>query len=459
MAETPPNTSGEGAREGSLAAPMRHPIDWRSDAYYDLALIEAELERVFDICHGCRRCFNLCDSFPILFDMVDESPTGELDGVDKADFVKVEQACTLCDMCFLTKCPYVPPHPFDLDFPHLMLRYRAALRRAKGGDFVREQLGRTDRNGKLAKPVAGIANWATAKRNTPLRKMLESVAGIDAEAELPLYHSKTAGDLLKTPAVADPKGPAFGQRKAVIYSTCFVDYNEPDTAVAAVDVLSRQGVETRVFYPECCGMPQLEAGDLADVAARAERVAAAFAPYIDSGHEVIALTASCGLMMKFEWPLLVPESAAVRRLADATRDVCEYVVGLSKTFGLAPGLAPVAGGVTLHHACHARAQNMGAKSAEMLRLIPDTKVDLIERCSGHGGTFGVMKETRPHAIKIGKPTTKQVAQKANAELCSDCPLACKHLGQMLIAEMPDGSDRPRQSHPIEILSRAYSGAA
>ena len=459
MAETPPKSPGEGAREGSLAAPMRHPIDWRSDAYYDLGLIEAELERVFDICHGCRRCFNLCDSFPILFDMVDESPTGELDGVNKADFVKVEQACTLCDMCFLTKCPYVPPHPFDLDFPHLMLRYRAALRRAKGGDFVREQLGRTDRNGKLAKPVAGIANWATAKRNTPLRKMLETVAGIDAEAELPLYNSRTAGDRLKAPAVADPKGPAFGQRKAVIYTTCFVDYNEPDTAVAAVDVLSRQGVETRVLYPECCGMPQLEAGDLSEVAAKAERVAAAFAPYIDDGHEVIALTASCGLMMKFEWPLLLPESAAVRKLADATRDICEYVVGLSKTFGLAPGLSPVEGGVTLHHACHARAQNMGAKSAEMLRLIPDTKVDLIERCSGHGGTFGVMKETRPHAVKIGKPATKQVAQKGNAELCSDCPLACKHLGQLLIAEMPDGSARPRQSHPIELLSRAYSGAA
>jgi glycerol-3-phosphate dehydrogenase subunit C len=443
------------AREGSLDAPFRHPLNWRDDAFYDLAAIEVEMERVFDICHGCRRCFNLCDSFPKLFDLVDESPTGELDGVKKADYDTVSDACTLCDMCFLTKCPYVPPHEFNLDFPHLILRHRAAKRRAEGGDFVREQLGETDRNGKLAKPVAGLANWATAQSNKPVRKIMEQVAGIDAEAPLPQYHSKTATDRLKKPLTPDPAGPAFGQRKAALYATCFVDYNAPDTAVAAAEVLARQGVEAKLVYPECCGMPQLEAGDLADVAARAERVAAVFAPLIDEGYEVVALTASCGLMMKFEWPLLLPESAAVQRLAAATQDISQYVVGLSKSFGLAPGLQPIAGGVTVHHACHARAQNMGAKSAEMLRLIPGTNIEVVERCSGHGGTFGVMKETRPMAMKVGKPAARQVAQKGSENLCSDCPLACKHLGQLLIAELPSGAAQPTQAHPIEIFARAY----
>ncbi len=443
-----------GAREGSLDAPFRHPIAWRDEAYYDLTAIEKEMERVFDICHGCRRCFNLCDAFPRLFDMVDESPTGELDGVNKADFARVDEACTLCDMCFLTKCPYVPPHEFDLDFPHLMLRYRAARRRAQGGEWVREQLGKTDRNGKLAKPFSAMINWSTARENTPLRNMLEAIAGIDAEAELPVYHSKTATDRLKSPLAPDPSGPAFGQRKVVLYATCFVDYNAPDTAVAAARVLARQGVEVQLIYPECCGMPQLEAGDLGDVAGRAGRVAAAFAPWIDKGYDVLALTASCGLMMKFEWPLLLPESEAVKRLSAATQDISEYVVGLAKTFGLAPGLGPVEGGVAVHHACHARAQNMGAKSAEMLKLIPDTKVDLIERCSGHGGTFGVMKETRPLAVKVGKAAARQVAKAADAALCSDCPLACKHLGQLLTVETP-GPEQPRQSHPIEVLARAY----
>ena len=169
---------------------------------------------------------------------------------------------------------------------------------------------------------------------------------------------------------------------------------------------------------------------------------------------MVALTASCGLMMKFEWPLILPENAAVKRLSAATRDICEYTVRIAKAHGLAPGLKPVEGGVAVHHACHARAQNMGAKSAEMLRLIPDTKVDLIERCSGHGGTFGVMKRTRPMAVKVGKPAARQVAKAGDAELCSDCPLACKHLGQLLIAETGDAA-QPRQSHPIEIFARAY----
>jgi len=219
-------------------------------------------------------------------------------------------------------------------------------------------------------------------------------------------------------------------------------------------VLAKQGVELKACYPVCCGMPQLEAGDIAEVAKRAEKVAAEMAPFIDQGYDVIALTASCGLMMKFEWPLILPESEAVKRLAAATRDISQYVVEIAKAEGLAEGLSPIPGGVTVHHACHARAQNMGAKSAELLRMIPDTKIDLIERCSGHGGTFGVMKETRPMAVKVGKPAARQVAQKANETLCSDCPLACKHLGQLLVAETAD-KPQPVQAHPIEVFARAY----
>src|SRR3954464_1997497 len=233
MSEDAKTATGGPPREGSLDAPFRHPIAWRDDDYYDLEKVTAELERQFDVCHTCRRCFNLCDAFPRLFDLIDESPTGELDSVPKADYAKVDEACTLCDMCFLTKCPYVPPHPLDMDIPHLILRYRAAKRRAGERYFVREQLGETDRNGMLAKPVAGLANWATARKNTPLRKLLEAIAKIDAEAELPKYHSKTATDLLKTPLAPNPNGPAFGLRKVAIYATCFVDYNKPDTAVAA----------------------------------------------------------------------------------------------------------------------------------------------------------------------------------------------------------------------------------
>ena len=452
MTDQPP--ARQAAREGSLDAPFRHPIDWRAESYYDRAAIEHEMERVFDICHGCRRCFNLCDSFPKLFDMIDESPTGELDGVDKANFKQVVDACTLCDMCFLTKCPYVPPHEFNIDFLHLMLRHRAAERHHGGGDFIREQFAETNRNGKLAKPAASLANWATDLKNKPVRWAMEKIAGIDAEAALPKWHGKTAEDLLKRPTPPNLVGPAFGNRKAVLYATCFVDYNTPATATAAMAVLARQGVETIVDYPVCCGMPQLEAGDIAEVAKRAEQVAAAMAPHIAAGYDIIALTASCGLMMKFEWPLIFPESDPVKRLAAVTRDISRYVVEIAKAEGLAPGLTVIAGGVTIHHACHAWAQNMGAKSAELLRLIPDTRIDLVERCSSHGGTFGVMKETRPMAPKVGKPAARQVAQKANETLCSDCPLACKHLGQLLVAETSAAEAQPVQAHPIEVFARA-----
>jgi glycerol-3-phosphate dehydrogenase subunit C len=319
---------------------------------------------------------------------------------------------------------------------------------------MREQLGETDRNGKLAKPVAGLANWATSRKNKPVRALMEMVAGVDPDAELPKWHSKTAEDLCRTPAPANPHGPAFGKRRAVIYATCFADYNAPQTAVDAMAVLALQGVETRLVYPQCCGMPQLEAADLPEVASRAEKVSAELGKWIEDGWDVVALTASCGLMLKFEWPLILPEHEGVKKLAEVTKDVCQYVVEINKAHGLTPGLKPVEGGVTIHHACHARAQNMGAKSAEMLRLIPETKVDLIERCSGHGGTFGVMKQTYPVAMKVGRPAARQVAKTGDGELCSDCPLACKHLGQLLETELA-GGPQPRQSHPIQVFARAY----
>jgi glycerol-3-phosphate dehydrogenase subunit C len=445
------------SKEGSLEAPVRHPLDWRSDVFYDADAIEKEMERVFDICHGCRRCFNLCDSFPRLFDLVDASPTGELDGVAKADYAQVVEACTLCDMCFMTKCPYVPPHEWALDFPHLMLRYRAAeLRKAGGRRLASAQLAETDRNGVIGRLAAPLANFAAARDNAPARWAMEALLGVDRQAILPKFHART----FETAAALEPpkrneNGPAVA-RKAVLYATCFVDYNQPETGIAAQAVLAHQGVETEVVYPACCGMPQLEHGDIAEVARRAVTVADAMIPWIEQGYDVVALTASCGLMMKFEWPLILPENENVRRLSAATRDVCEFVVDISKKEGLAPGLSPLEGGVTAHMACHARAQNMGQKSAEMLKLIPDTKIDVVERCSGHGGTFGVMKKTRPLALKVGRAAARQVAQKKNETVCSDCPLACKHLGQIAREDLAgEGGVAAREAHPIEVFARAY----
>jgi glycerol-3-phosphate dehydrogenase subunit C len=442
-------------REGSLEAPTRHPIAWEDPDFANLEKIEAEMQRVFEICHGCRRCFNLCDSFPRLFDLIDSTPTEELDAVDRKDYAQVADACTLCDLCFMTKCPYVPPHEFNLDFPHLMLRYRTAELKAGKVPRARRQLAEIDRNGKLAGRVAPLANWASKTGNSLTRPVLESLAGIDRRAALPKFHGKT---LVMRARAASPaineKAPGFG-RKAVLYATCFGNYNGPEIGEAARAVLAHNGVETEVIYPGCCGMPKFEQGDLAAVAATARKVAGEFGSFIDRGYDVVALVPSCALMFKFEWPLMLPRDESVRRLAQATFDVSEYVVDIAKREGLAPGLKSLPGGVTLHLACHARAQNMGAKAAEMLRLLPDSDVAVIERCSGHGGSWGALKGNFDTALKVGKPVAKHAAKNAKAYLASECPLAAMHILQGVAAL--DGVAKPPAAacHPIELMARAY----
>jgi len=440
-------------REGSLEAPIRHPIPWQDEAFYDAGRIDAELRRVFDICHGCRRCFNLCDSFPRLFDLIDNAPSGELDTVASDAFKPVVDACTLCDMCFMTKCPYVPPHEFNLDFPHLMLRYRAAELR-RGGDGLKGQLGETDRNGKLARLAAPLANWATDTSSTVTRWAMEKTAGIDRAAALPKFHRQTfvLRAMAAAPA-ANPEAPAHG-RKAVLYATCFVNYNDPDIGTATRAVLARNGVATHVVYPSCCGMPQLERGDLARVAESARRIAAELAPWIEDGYDIIALIPSCALMLKFEWPLLEPDNGDVKRLAEATYDLSEYVVDIAKREGLAPGLQPLDGGVALHLACHARAQNMGPKAAEMLRLIPGADLAVIERCSGHGGSWGVMKKNFDTALKVGRPVARQAAEAAKPYVASECPLAAVHIRQG-IERAAESGPVPPALHPIQLIARAY----
>jgi glycerol-3-phosphate dehydrogenase subunit C len=442
-------------KEGSLEAPTRHSIAWEDPDFTDRGKTEAEMHRIFDICHTCRRCFNLCDAFPRLFDLIDNSESGELDTVATADYQKVADACTLCDMCFMTKCPYVPPHEFNVDFPHVMLRYRAVERREGRIPLQQRELAKTDRNGKLASLAAPLANWASDRTNALTRPLLETAAGVDRNAELPKYHGPTFVRRAKRSAApADSTAPAHG-RKAVLFATCFVNYNNPSIGEATRAVLARNGVMTEVLYPRCCGMPQLEQGDLAAVARAARQIAAALGTWIDKGYDVVALVPSCALMLKFEWPLIVPDDAAVEKLAKATFDVSEYIVDIARKEGLARGLSALDGGVTVQLACHARAQNMGQKAAEMLRLLPQADVAVIERCSGHGGSWGVLKGNFETAVKVGRPVARQALKNAKPFLASECPLAGMHIVQEM-EMLADGQAVPRRSlHPIELVARAY----
>ncbi len=440
------------SKEGSTEAPIRHPINFDHPDFLDPKKLDNEMRRVFDICHGCRRCFNLCDSFPKLFDMIDKSKNEDVESLSSEQFAPVVDACTLCDMCFMTKCPYVPPHDFDLDFPHLMLRYRAAQKKQGKLSSIPRQLAEIDRNSKLGVTFSKFINWFSDIKNKLFRKILQIIAGIDVRVQLPKYNSETFSNFFKKNNQLINYNTKDINRKVVIYSTCFVNFNKKNTGVAALKVLKKNGVEVKEAYPGCCGMPFLEQADLQKVVEQAKKVSNDLIEWIDKGYKVITLTASCGLMLKFEWPLLLPQDEKIKKLSLNVMDIDEYVVDIANKEGLAEGLHEIDGGVTVHHACHARAQNMGIKARDMLKLIPNVKIDVVERCAGHGGTFGVMKETHDLAVKVGRPTIRQIKNKNNKYMASDCPLAGKHLKQL---EADTNISNDEALHPIELVAKSY----
>ena len=440
------------SKEGSTQAPIRHPINFNHPDFLDQKKLDEEMRRVFDICHGCRRCFNLCDSFPKLFDMIDESKNEDVESLSSDQFAPIVDSCTLCDMCFMTKCPYVPPHEFNLDFPHLMLRYRTLQKKQNKLSSFPKQLAKIDRNAKIGITFSWLINWISNLKNKFFRKILELLVGIDRRVKIPEYNSETFTSYFKKNNKSANITIPIKNRKVVIYSTCFVNFNKKDTGVAALKVLQKNGVEVKEAYPGCCGMPFLEQADLPKVVEQAKKVSKDLLKWVDKGYRVITLTASCGLMLKFEWPLLLPENKDIKRLSENISDIDEYIVDISNKEGLAEGLKEIDGGVTVHHACHARAQNMGIKARDMLKLIPNIKIDVVERCAGHGGTFGVMKGTYDLAQKVGRPTARQIKNKKNKYMASDCPLAGKHLKQL---EQDTNISNDEALHPIELLAKAY----
>ena len=448
------------AETGGQAAPgrerraLRPDVDWEAPAFLDADALDRELRRVFAVCHTCRRCEDLCESFPRLFDLIDGAGAGGVAGVESAGFESVGAACTLCDMCHPV-CPYTAPHVHALDFPALMARQRARRLRDGRVGVAERALGRTDRNGRLLGALAPLANWAARRGNRLTRPLMEAVCGIHRDAVLPRFHGRRfSRQANAAPPPVDTRAPAAG-RKAVLYATCFVEYNNPGIGRAAQGVLARNGVETRAVYDACCGMPQLERGDTAEVCRRARRVAAALGQWIGRGWDVIAPIPSCALMMKTTWPQYLPDDPAVARLAAHTRDISEYIVGIARSEGLADGMAPLDGDVALHQACHARAQDIGAKAALMLRMIPQSNVLLMQRCAGHGGTWGVMRENFDVAMKVGAPVMRQAAESGRAYLASECPLAGDHIVQGMERFRARGAPVARAHHPIELLAMSY----
>nr|CAG4719615.1 unnamed protein product [Naegleria fowleri] len=516
--------------ENNLQAPatrngvFRYAIPWQDADYYNEQKLENEMRRIFEICHGCRRCFNLCDSFPTLFDLIDKVEV--LENVPSSEFKKVVDKCTLCDLCYNNKCPYVPPHEFNIDFPHLLLRYRAVEQRKKNEKHVTSQppiqlketvgflnqgvpqkkefeapvhdgvdrtltlqkeselsqqlLTHMDRNGKiLTRLPTAITNLMM--NNSLVRWFLDTIGLIHKKAYLPPFTFGTLIEKLKkkhqfmesavgTTAAID--------EKVILYTTCLGNYNKPELVETAKFVLLRNGVEVVVDYKQCCGMPFFEQGDLASVSHAAETVSNYLVSnYISKGYKVVTVVPSCSLMLKAEWANILPNNENVQLVKKNTMDISEYVVYLAKKNG---GQLPTQDqiqslpySVTLHHACHARAQNIGNKGHEMLKFIPGINVSVIQKCSGHGGSFGTKKEHFDTAVKYGKPVAKKILQdseKSNEHrhiVASECPLAAEHLSQVtsmskeekegLVTTVSSQGDlhQIENKHPIEILAQAY----
>ena len=443
--------TGHDHQEGSLKAPERHPLNWKSPEFHDENALFAELERVYDICHGCRRCFNLCHAFPTLFDLVDESATMEVDGIAKEDYWKVVDHCYLCDMCFMTKCPYVPPHEWNVDFPHLMLRAKAVKHRREGAGVRNTILSSTDWVGTFAaRPlVAPVANVANASK--PVRAVLESTLGVHRDARLPPYASRTLRSRLRARSPAD-RGPVAtpGTRgRVVLFATCYANYNEPDVGHDIARVFEHNAIEVTTARRErCCGMPKLELGDLDAVARSKDVNIPELARLVDDGWDIVAPVPSCVLMFKQELPLLFPDDSDVEKVRAAFFDPFEYLMLRHRAGVLNTEFKAELGRVAYHAACHQRVQNIGMKTRDVLALVPGTEVAVIERCSGHDGTYAVKKEFHEVATRIARPVARRVAE-ANADhYTSDCVMAAHHIGNTL----GDGSTPVA---PMSLLRKAY----
>ena len=439
-------------REGSLEAPTRHALDWKNPEFYDEAKALAEMGRIFDICHGCRRCVSLCNAFPKLFDFVDASPTLEVDGVPKEKFWEVADQCYLCDVCYMTKCPYVPPHPWNVDFPHVMLRAKAVQFRKGTPTFRDKALTFTDRNGKLATipVVVQIVNAAT--KSPALRALGEKAMGVDKDAWLPDFATRRFrphAALSKAHAVKD------GQRtpgKVAVFATCYVNYNEPGIGHDLLRILDHNEVPYVLAEKEaCCGMPKLELGDLESVEQLARKNIPSLVKLAREGYAIMTPIPSCTLMFKQELPLLLPGDADVSAVRDAMFDPFEYFVLRQKDGLLKTDFTKPLGKVSYHIPCHARVQNVGQKTREALQLVPGTEVQTIERCSGHSGTWGVKKEFHATAMKIGRPVFRQIAEFQPDYFSSDCQLAGHHIEQGLA----DTKGNAQLKHPLTLLRMAY----
>jgi glycerol-3-phosphate dehydrogenase subunit C len=432
-------------------------LDIRSPEFWDLPQVDAELRRVYDICSGCRRCLPLCPSFKVLFDRLDvDAVDGDVEQLPAADVKEVVDLCYQCKLCF-NHCPYTPPHRWEVDFPRLMLRARAADARKNGVRLQDRVLGNTTLVGKLGSLTAPLSNWANELRVH--RAFLQAVAGIHRDRRLPAFHRETfsswfrrsrqrrAGGQSPHPPRADAARSPDAQtpHKVAFFATCTVEYNEPGIGRAAVRVLERNGADVSLPPQRCCGMPYLDGGAMNEARALIHDNVRTLAAAVREGRDIVVPGPTCGYMLKQEYPWLEGSEDA-RLVAAHTRDLFEHLAGLLAAGRLDTNFTGPVGVVRYQVPCHLRAQNMGVKSADVLRAIPGAQVEVVERCSAVDGTWGFKKQYFELSLKQADPLFAAMRAPGATVTATDCPLAALQIAQ-------GTGTKPR--HPIEILAAAY----
>ncbi|MBI3620835.1 MAG: anaerobic glycerol-3-phosphate dehydrogenase subunit C [Nitrospirae bacterium] len=411
--------------------------------FWDIRALDKELRRVFDVCQGCRRCFNLCESFPVMFQRIDEED-GDVDRLSQQDLDRVTALCMNCNVCGFVMCPYTPPHQFEIDFPRLMIRAKAVTAKRRGLSWRDRLLSETDLLGKLNSRLAPLVNWFS--RTRPVRIVMEWVLNIHRDRRLPPYVVTTFPQLFLSRRQAKQTGvPAQAAGKVALFSSCLVNYSYAEVGRAAVDVLEHNGVQVELPVQQCCGMPSMSVGDVNGAVEKARANVAALLPWIDRGYRIVTPMPSCSLMLKKEYPFLLGTPDA-QRVADQTSDLCEYLMQLHKDGRLRTDFVKPGGTIAYHLPCHLRDQKLGYKSRDLMALIPGTTVQVMEWCSGHDGTWSMQKEYFPLSLKIGKKVFDQVAEAQPDLVVSDCSLAGNQITQ---------ATGKTVGHPIEVLRRAY----
>jgi glycerol-3-phosphate dehydrogenase subunit C len=353
----------------------------------------------------------------------------------------------------MTKCPYVPPHQWNVDFPHLMLRAKAIKFRKGDVSFRDKLLSSTDALGKLASIPVVVQMVNAANKSAPVRKVMDDVLGIHKDRVLPEYDSAKFRANAKPDASFPVRDGRQTPGKVAIFSTCYVNYNEPGIGHDLLKVLAHNEVPSVIVEKEaCCGMPKLELGDLEAVARNKDINIPPLARLARDGYAILSAVPSCTLMFKQELPLMFPDDPDVKAVADAIFDPFEYLVLRHKDGLLKAGFSKPLGNVSYHIPCHLRVQNMGQKTRELLEMVPDTKVTTVERCAGHDGTWGVKSEFFDQSMKIGRPVFRQMGEATPDYISSDCAIAGRHI-QQGIGEGA-GSSAEKQ-HPITLIRMAY----